>query len=124
MARIKETAKLVDTSASERVEDPPVLSEGEDLTQVVANPSELMGKKKLEPMLRFGRSLVSENLINFYVSKGYFSAGVELRKMKKFLFPKMMRPLFFVTCSLPVCDFLWIPPFLRFLIGSRPRCII
>ena len=43
----------------------------EDLSQVDADPSELMACEKPEPNLRFGPTLVSNNLIKFYISKGH-----------------------------------------------------
>lgn len=40
-----------------------------------ADISDLMGCEKPETALRFGTSLVSQNLIDFYVDKGYFKVG-------------------------------------------------
>ena len=76
MARVKITAKDVTEGAasSEEVEH---LSEGEEsLSNMDANPSELMKKEKPTPTLRFGPSLMSAALIESYVERGYFPAGV------------------------------------------------
>ena len=76
MAQVKVTAKVVDEAgAATLVEERTHLSEGEeDISQVDADPSELMGREKLEPTLRFG--LVSAGLIASYVDKGYFGEGI------------------------------------------------
>ena len=78
MARVKVTAKVpegVETSA--QAEDQNQRSEGEeDLSQVDADLSELMGRDKPETTLRFGNSLVIEALTESYIEKGYFNAGV------------------------------------------------
>ena len=76
IARVKITAKDVTEGAasSEEVEH---LSEGEEsLSNVDADPSELMKKEKPAPTLRFGPSLMPAALIESYVERGYFSAGV------------------------------------------------
>jgi len=76
MARVKITAKNIteDAASSEEVEH---LSEGEEsLSNMDANPSELMKKEKPAPTLRFGPSLMSAALIESYVERGYFPAGV------------------------------------------------
>lgn len=59
MARLKETARLIEASegASEAAES--LVGDGEDLSQVDASPSDLMGRDKPEPTLRFGTSVVS-----------------------------------------------------------------
>ncbi|RLN00202.1 putative retrotransposon protein [Panicum miliaceum] len=77
MARVEETAKLIEVCESGvEVEDLAQQSgDGEDLSQVEADISELMGREKPDSTLRFGSSLVSKNTINFYVGKGYFKAG-------------------------------------------------
>lgn len=77
MARVKEIAKLIEgCEASAEVEDlVHQTGDEEDLSQVDADPSELMGREKPEATLWFGMSLVSQNLVNFYINKGYFKAG-------------------------------------------------
>jgi hypothetical protein len=77
MARLKETAKLIEGGeASTTAEDLVQLSrDEEDLSQVDADLFDLMGRVKPEVTLRFGICLVSQNLINFYVDKGYFEVG-------------------------------------------------
>jgi hypothetical protein len=74
MAHLKETARLIVSreEASEAIEGLARSEDGEDLSQVNTSPSDLMGREKLEPTLRFGTSMVSQNLINFYIHKGYF----------------------------------------------------
>ena len=70
------TAKDVTEGAasSEEVEH---LSEGEEsLSNMDADPSELMKRDKPAPTLRFGPSLMSAALIESYVERGYFPAGV------------------------------------------------
>lgn len=50
---------------------------GKDLSGIEADLSELMaGKEVYAPTMRFGKSLVSENTIKFYISKGYFPEGI------------------------------------------------
>ena len=75
MARVKITAKDV-TEGAGSSEDWDHLSDGEDLSNVEADPSELMKKVKPTPTLRFGPSLMSAALIESYVERGYFPAGV------------------------------------------------
>ena len=70
------TAKDVTEGAasSEEVEH---LSEGEEsLSNMDADPSELMKREQPAPTLRFGTSLMSAALIESYVERGYFPAGV------------------------------------------------
>ena len=70
------TAKDVTEGAasSEEVEH---LSEGEEsLSNMDANPSELMKRDKPAPTLRFGPSLMSAALIESYVEREYFPSGV------------------------------------------------
>lgn len=77
MARLKLTTKDIEESEADReVIDFDQVSKGEDLSQGDADPSELMGQEKPEATLRFGSSLVPQNLIDFYVEKGYFKSGV------------------------------------------------
>ena len=75
MARVKITAKDV-TEGAGSSEERDHLSDGEDLSNVEADPSELMKKVKPAPTLRFGPSLMSAALIESYVERGYFPAGV------------------------------------------------
>ena len=73
---MKITAKDVIEGAGSS-EERDHLSEGEeDLSNVEADPSELMKREKPAPTLRFGPSLMSAALIESYVERGYFSAGV------------------------------------------------
>ena len=55
-----------------------MLSEGEeDLLNVDADPSELMGsREKPPPTLIFGQSWASPELVGSYEQKGYFGPGV------------------------------------------------
>ena len=48
----------------------------EDLSQVDADPSELMGLDKPETTLRFWNSLETESLLESHIEKGYFKPGV------------------------------------------------
>lgn len=77
MARLKETARLIEAreEASEAIEGLARSEDGEDLSQENASPSDLIGHEKPEPTLRFGTLMVSQNLINFYIDKGYFKEG-------------------------------------------------
>ena len=50
--------------------------DGEDISGVEADPSELMGHEKPPPTLRFGPSLATEAEIASYIAKGYFGPGV------------------------------------------------
>ena len=78
MACVKLTGKEVESESSELpAEEQQRLSEcEEDILQVDADPSELMGEEKLLPTIRFGSSLVTPALVKSYVGKGYFGAGV------------------------------------------------
>jgi len=76
MARVRITAKDITEGAS-LSEERDHLSEGEeDLSNVDADPSELMKKDRPAPTLRFGPSAMSTALIESYVERGYFPAGV------------------------------------------------
>jgi len=73
MAQVKVTAKVIeDPESTAAAEDLIHWSEGEeDISQVEADPSELMGgREKPESTLRFGPSLVADALIRSYVEKG------------------------------------------------------
>ena len=79
MARLKVTARPIgseDIEPSE--EETKQLSEGEeDLTNVDADPSELMGSREKPPAtLIFGLSWATRELVESYVQKGYFGPGV------------------------------------------------
>jgi len=73
-ARVKITAKDI-TEGAALPEKAGHLSEGEE-TFMDADPSELMKKEKPAPTLRFGPSVMSAALIESYVERGYFLAGV------------------------------------------------
>ena len=75
MARLKVTTKVVDPEPS--LEEQQLSDNEEDISQVDADLSELMGSRdKPPPTLRFGRSLVTRSLVDSYVQKGYFGPGV------------------------------------------------
>ena len=75
MARLKVTTKVVDPEPS--IEEQQLSDNEEDISQVDADLSELMGSRdKPPPTLRFGRSLVTRSLVDSYVQKGYFGPGV------------------------------------------------
>jgi len=76
MARVRNTAKEITQGASLSEEKDHLLGDEEDLSNVDADPSELMKKDKPAPTLRFGPSLMSAALIESYVERGYFPAGV------------------------------------------------
>ena len=76
MARVKITAKEISEGASSPEEKDHLSGDEEDLSNVDADPSELMKKDKPAPTLRFGSSLMSAALIESYVERGYFPAGV------------------------------------------------
>ena len=76
MARVRLTAKDVSEGAGSG-EERDHLSEGEeDLSNVEADPLELMKQDKPEPTLRFGPLLISAALLDSYVERGYFPVGV------------------------------------------------
>ena len=76
MARIRLTAKDASEGAGSG-EERDHLSEGEeDLSNVDADLLELMKQDKPEPTLRIGPSLISAALLESYVERGYFPAGV------------------------------------------------
>ena len=52
------------------------MGDEEDLSNVDADPSELMKKDKPAPTLSFGPSVMSAALIESYVERGYFPAGI------------------------------------------------
>ena len=62
MARVRITAKDITEGAS-LSEERDHLSDGEDLSNMEADPSELIKKEKPAPTLRFGPSLMSAALI-------------------------------------------------------------
>ena len=76
MARVKITAKEITEGASLSEEKDHLSGGEEDLSNVVADPSELMKKDKPAPTLRFGPSVMSAALIESYVERGYFPAGM------------------------------------------------
>ena len=76
MARVKITAKEISEGASSPEEKDHLSGHEEDLSNVDADPSELINKEKPAPTLRFGSSLMSAALIESYVERGYFPAGV------------------------------------------------
>lgn len=127
MAGLKESALLIEgEEVNTTVEDLVQHSEDEeDLTQVDADLSDLMGREKPEATLRFGTSLVSRNLINFYVDKGYFKAG-ECRPSKNEDTPKPLEgeTVVFRNFSLLGCAFRLIPLSLRSWTDLMLRCII
>jgi len=103
------------------------LSEGEeDLTNVDAEPSELMGSwEKPHATLIFGQSWATRELVESYVQKGYFGPGVY-----RALVMRLHRTLAMesVLCSgtsfLPVCVFRWTPFFRGFWPGLVFGCTI
>ena len=79
MARLKYTARPIGSEDVEpSVEERGQLSEGEeDLSNVEADPSELMGsREKPPPTLIFGQSWATQELVESYEQKGYFGPGV------------------------------------------------
>ena len=79
MARLKLTARPVGSKGVEPSEEERrQLSEGEeDLSNVVTDPSELMGsREKPPPTLIFGQSWATQDLVESYEQKGYFGPGV------------------------------------------------
>ena len=76
MARVKQTAKDITEGAASSKEAEHLSEEEESLSGVDADPSELMRKGNPPPTLRFGPSLMSAALIESYVERGYFPAGV------------------------------------------------
>jgi hypothetical protein len=79
MARLKVTARPIGSEDIEPSEEERrQLSEGEeDLTNVDADPSELMGSREKPPAtLIFGQLWATRELVESYVQKGYFGPGV------------------------------------------------
>ena len=70
MACVKITAKEISEGASSPEEKDHFSGDKEDLSNVDADPSELMKKDKPAPTLRFGPSLMSAALIESYVERG------------------------------------------------------
>ena len=76
---MKYTAKEIDPeNLKHSTKEKQRLSDGEeDISDIVADPSELMGgREKPPPTLRFGASLVTPAFIESCIQKGYFKAGV------------------------------------------------
>ena len=73
---MKITAKEITEGASLSEERDHLSGDEEDLSNVDADPSELMKKDKPVPTLRFGSSVMSAALIESYVERGYFPAGM------------------------------------------------
>jgi len=79
MARLKVTARPIGSEDIEPSEEERrQLSEGEeDLTNVDADPSELMGsREKPPPTLIFGQSWATRELVESCEQKGYFGPGI------------------------------------------------
>ena len=76
MARVKQIAKDITEGAASSEEAEHLSEEEELLSGVDADPSELMRNGNPPPTLRFGPSLMSAALIESYVERGYFPAGV------------------------------------------------
>jgi hypothetical protein len=76
MARVRIKAKDITKGASLSEEKDHLLEGDEDLSNVDADPSDLMKREKPAPTLRFGPSVMSAALIESYVERGYFPAGV------------------------------------------------
>ena len=76
MARVRITAKEITEGASLFEEKGHLSGDEEDLSNVDADPSELMKKDKPAPTLSFGPSVMSAALIESYVERGYFPAGM------------------------------------------------
>ena len=79
MARLKVTARPIGSEDIEPSEEERrQLSEGEeDLANVEADPSDLMGsREKPPPTLIFGQSWATQELVESYEQKGYFGPGV------------------------------------------------
>ena len=73
---MKIMAKEITEGAGVSEEKDHLSGDEEDLSNVDADPSELMKKDKPAPTLRFGPSVMSAALIESYVERGYFPAGV------------------------------------------------
>ena len=68
---------IVDYEPSPKLKESSGAESGEDLSSVEASLSELMVvNEPRTPSLLFGPSLVSENLLKFYVEKGFFADGI------------------------------------------------
>ena len=76
MTRVRITTKEITEGASLSEEKDHLSEYEEDLSNVDADPSELMKKDKPAPTLRFGSSVMSAALIESYVERGYFPAGI------------------------------------------------
>ena len=79
MAWLKVTARPIGSEDKEPSEEERrVLSEEEeDLSNVEADPSELMGaREKSPPKLIFGQSWATKDLVEAYEQKGYFGPGI------------------------------------------------
>ena len=70
------TGKDITECASLSEQKDHLLENEEDLSNVDTDPSELMKKDKPAPTLRFGSSVMSAALIESYVERGYFPAGM------------------------------------------------
>ena len=70
------TAKEITEGASLSEEKDHLSGYEEDLSNVDVDPSKLMKKDKPAPTLSFGPSVMSTALIESYVERGYFPAGI------------------------------------------------
>ena len=73
---MKITTKEISEGASSPEEKDHFSGDEEDLSNVDADPSELMKKDKPAPTRMFGTSVMSAALIESYVERGYFPAGI------------------------------------------------
>jgi hypothetical protein len=69
-------AKEIDEAVTFAEEKVHMSEDEEDISQVDAEVSELIGREKPEATLRFGPSLVSAALLASYVDRGYFGDGI------------------------------------------------
>ena len=77
MARMKVNAVPTegdDSVEREEVQNPLAIGE-EDISQLEANPSELMGRDKPPLTMRFGASLVTQALVDSYVQRVILDLG-------------------------------------------------
>jgi len=123
MARVRLTVKDISEGAGSGEEKDHV-SEEKDLSNVDADPSELMKRDKPEPTLRFGPSLMAVALLESYVEKRYFPAGVcRPPQAEETPNPKMGNVLCSAIFLLLGSGFLLIRLFQRFWLGTRLRFI-
>ena len=119
MARLRITAKDITEGASLSEEKDHLSEYEEDLSNVDADPSELMKKDKPALTLRFGSSVMSADSIRMLRGGTFQRVCVARPKRRKHPIPKMGSALCFMISLSLGFDFPLTQRFRRYCLGSR-----